>query len=611
MTNDPPKGDSPPRPVKKRVDPLVGTVLDDRFEIEEVLGSGGMSVVYKANQLRVNRHVAVKTLRMQLDSKPIYRERFQNEINLLCALSHPNIVTVYDCVIGADDQPYVIMDYLRGRSLEVLIGQDGPMPVERFLRIAVQVCGALDHAHRKGVIHRDLKPGNIVLMDDESDFVKVVDFGLAKLNDTNRRLTQSGELWGSPPYMSPEHCQSKPEDERSDLYSFGAVMYEMLTGKDPFHFATSVYELIQIHINTPPPSLAETNPLVSVPADLEAVIFKTMAKLPEDRYQTASELRDALIAVSGGTNGRHSGDLLSLPTPSKSRSNSTGELFTPTPSGNSSITDPNVSASPSEHFRRALDPMRGINVDDLFDGTNDSAEVSSQGHPSILSQASNSVRPTDLNKLSNSTSDLNKPAEFSRGGTTPPPASSSVRRMQSEGAKPLVTPMRVGVVAGLCMIACLINSLPNFLHPATVKPAPNSVPVQGQPADGTKPSAAETRSGMPGKTPDKIPGERLPNQPAQATAESPGQQNPPSTAAQVSRTASSHQNNPTTKRIPEKIPASHAAAAAKIHAPLAVHHVHTAAVNTTSAPAAHASHTAGSGKSSNPWDALQGMRKGK
>ncbi|CAN5567818.1 hypothetical protein BH10CYA1_BH10CYA1_60420 [soil metagenome] len=567
MTNDPPTSDSPPRPNKKRVDPLVGTVLDDRFEIEEVLGSGGMSVVYKANQLRVNRHVAVKTLRMQLDSKPIYRERFQNEINLLCALSHPNIVTVYDCVIGQDDQPYVIMDYLRGRSLDVLIGQDGPMSVERFLRISVQVCGALDHAHRKGVIHRDLKPGNIVLMDDESDFVKVVDFGLAKLNVTNRRLTQSGELWGSPPYMSPEHCQSKPEDERSDLYSFGAVMYEMLTGKDPFHFATSVYELIQIHINTQPPSLAEANPLVTVPADLEAVIFKAMAKLPEDRYQTASQLRDALIAVSGGANGRHSGDLLSLPTPSKSRSNSTGEISAPTPSANISATEANNSPSASEHFRRALDPMKGINVDQLFEGTADSAEISGQVQPSILSQ----------------TSPLTKPSTLAQASTNPP-ASSSVRRMQS-APKPLVTPVRVALVAALCVIACMLNALPNFLHPVTVKPAPNSIAPQSQPADAVNSSTSVSPSAIPGKTPNS------------------------------SGPVALEQNNQTTKKTPETVPTTHSTTATKLRSPLVVHRVHTvpsgAAHATPAHSSPHSSHPTGSAKSSNPWDALQGLRKGK
>jgi eukaryotic-like serine/threonine-protein kinase len=296
----------------KSRDPLVGTTLDGRFEIEEVIGSGGMSVVYKATQLRVNRHVAIKTLRLQLDTKPVYRERFQREINLLSTLSHPNIVTVYDCLIGADDQPYVVMDYLRGSSLEKLIKDGGALSPERCVRIAVQICSALDHAHRRGVIHRDVKPGNIVLMDNEMDFVKVVDFGLAKLNQDNRRLTQSGELWGSPPYMSPEQAQGKPEDERSDIYSFGAVLYEMLTGKDPFHYAISVFELIQTHVKSTPPTIAEANPAVSIPPKLEQVVFKALAKDPADRFQTAAEMLNAIVEATAGMRSGESGDLLLL-----------------------------------------------------------------------------------------------------------------------------------------------------------------------------------------------------------------------------------------------------------------------------------------------------------
>jgi serine/threonine protein kinase len=285
-------------PVKaKPRDPLVGTTLDGRFRIEELVGSGGMSNVYRAVQLRVNRDVAIKTLKVQVDDQPIYRERFQREVDLLCALSHPNIVTVYDCLLGPDGQPCVVMDYLRGRSLEQLLEDEGAINVARFARIFVQVLGALDHAHRKGVVHRDIKPGNIVMLDRETDLVKVVDFGLAKFNQESRRLTHTGELWGSPPYMSPEQCMGKPDSERSDIYSVGVVMYEMLTGKDPFHHATSIYELIQCHVNVPPPPMAQLNAFINLPPGLEDVLLKAMAKDPADRYQSANELKDALVAT--------------------------------------------------------------------------------------------------------------------------------------------------------------------------------------------------------------------------------------------------------------------------------------------------------------------------
>lgn len=284
-------------------DPLVDTTLDGRFIIEEVLGSGGMSIVYKARQLRVNRHVAIKTLRMATEAKPIYKERFEREISSLCALSHPNIVTVYDCIIGPDDQPYVVMDYLRGRSLEALIKSEGPMVVGRFANIAMQICSALDHAHKKGIVHRDLKPGNIVLIDDETDFVKVVDFGLAKQSLDNRNLTQSGELWGSPPYMSPEQCLGESGDNRSDIYSIGAVMYEMIVGKDPFNGAHSVFDFIQRHIHASPPPFFQSNPNVNVSMKLEGVIFKALEKSPLDRFQTAQELQDAIVEACSEDSG--------------------------------------------------------------------------------------------------------------------------------------------------------------------------------------------------------------------------------------------------------------------------------------------------------------------
>ncbi len=283
-------------------DALVGTILDGRFEIEAVLGTGGMSIVYRARQLRVNRLVAIKTLKMQLDTKPIIRERFQREISSLFSLNHPNIVTVHDILVGPGEQPYVVMDYLRGRSLEDLIKAEGRLTIERFARISLQICSALDHAHRRGIVHRDLKPGNVVLMDDDMDFAKVVDFGLAKMTEDSRQLTHTGELWGSPPYMSPEQCEGGGGDSRSDLYSLGAVMYGMLCGKDPFWYCSTIYELIKRHVETAPSSFRQIAPDADIPPGLEYVVFKAMEKDPCRRYQTAGELHEALLrAVAGDT----------------------------------------------------------------------------------------------------------------------------------------------------------------------------------------------------------------------------------------------------------------------------------------------------------------------
>lgn len=339
----------------RRGDPLVGTTLDGRYYIEEVLGTGGMSVVYKATQLTIDRHVAIKTIKLQVDTKPIYRERFVREIRSLCALSHPNVVTVYDCVIGEDDQPYVVMDYLRGKSLDNLIKDEGPLDLERFARICVQVCSALDHAHKKGIVHRDIKPGNIVLMDEEMDFVKVVDFGLAKLGDDGRKLTNSGELWGSPPYISPEQCMGKTGDARSDIYSFGTVMFEMLTGKDPFFDALSVFELIQKHVGSSPPPFIDVNHELVIPGKVQDVVFKAMEKDPERRYQNALSLQQGIIEACSSDIGRESREYLvhmakqaSTRTPGTgSGQQKSGEL--PQPADVAS-----VAANQGAHFNNAL-----------------------------------------------------------------------------------------------------------------------------------------------------------------------------------------------------------------------------------------------------------------
>ena len=184
-------------------DPLLGTWLDNRYLIQEVIGSGGMSVVYKARQEAVDRTVAIKSLHLNLQSRSVVVERFQREMKTLCILNHPNIVAVYDVVLGANHQPCVVMDFLNGTNLEELLRKEKRLDWQRALNIFVQMCKAVEHAHKNDVIHRDLKPGNIMLV-GEDDWVKVVDFGLAKLGEDNQKLTNTGEIWGSPPYMSPE-----------------------------------------------------------------------------------------------------------------------------------------------------------------------------------------------------------------------------------------------------------------------------------------------------------------------------------------------------------------------------------------------------------------------
>ncbi len=283
------------QPIK---DPLVGTKLaGGRYEILEVLGEGGMSVVYKAKQELVDRIVAIKTLKLQLLTDPMLIKRFDREVKTLSRLNHPNIVTVYDCIVSETGQPYFVMDYLQGHSLQDLLLTDERLSPRRARNIFVQVCNAVEHAHRNGIVHRDLKPANIMLTDiSGQEFVKVVDFGLAKIGEDAQRLTQTGELWGSPLYMSPEQCSGYTMDARSDIYSLGAVMYEALTGHVPFR-GTSFLDTISKQVAGVPPKFSEVAPALAIPAEIERIVMRALEKNPDQRYQSMVELKDVIERV--------------------------------------------------------------------------------------------------------------------------------------------------------------------------------------------------------------------------------------------------------------------------------------------------------------------------
>ncbi|HEY9774974.1 MAG TPA: serine/threonine-protein kinase [Planktothrix sp.] len=278
-------------------DLLVGVNVASKYYVLSILGHGGMSVVYKAKTLNRSRPkiVALKTLRMQGLNDQLLVKRFQREAELLSHLNHPRIVQVHDYGYTKRGQPYFVMDYLIGDNLSGIIQREGCVSVKRARNIFNQVCGAVDHAHRCGVIHRDLKPGNIMLMtlDGEKDYVKVVDFGIARFEEEAQRLTRMGEVWGSPVYMSPEQCMGAQLDARSDIYSMGIVMYEALTGQVPF-LGKNYVETMSQQIGEPPPPFCEAAPHIPIPAALEAVVMKTLAKEPEKRYQSMAELREDL-----------------------------------------------------------------------------------------------------------------------------------------------------------------------------------------------------------------------------------------------------------------------------------------------------------------------------
>ncbi len=274
-----------------------GSVIDNKYFIMSILGKGGMCMVYKAKHLLMNKMVAIKMLLPESAANAGLVERFRREAQAASSLSHPNIINIFDLGISPDNKPFMVMDYLEGKSLEQRIESGQPVSFEEFLPIMIQVCAAVEAAHESNIIHRDIKPSNVMLVETktQTNFVKVVDFGLAKILDDgeSHKLTKTGEVFGTLMYMSPEQCLGHPLDLRTDIYSVGCLMYETITGT-PVHRGASAFELMSKHVHLPPTAIAEAAPHVKCPPELEPIILKALAKNREDRYQTITELHQAL-----------------------------------------------------------------------------------------------------------------------------------------------------------------------------------------------------------------------------------------------------------------------------------------------------------------------------
>lgn len=263
------------------------TALSDRYELAERLGTGGMAEVFLGRDRVLGRTVAVKTLLDQHAGDPHFIERFRREAQNAASLNHPNVVSVYDT--GSDNgTQYIVMEFVEGRTLRELIREEGPLLPERAAEIAAEVCAGLSFAHSHGIVHRDVKPANIMIT--SSGAVKVADFGIARAvsGDT---VTQTAMVLGTAQYFSPEQAQSAPVDARSDIYSLGVVLYEMLTRQVPFTGSSPV-AIAYKHVKEPPMLPSRLNP--DIPGGLEAIVLKALAKNPSNRYQSAEEMQQDL-----------------------------------------------------------------------------------------------------------------------------------------------------------------------------------------------------------------------------------------------------------------------------------------------------------------------------
>lgn len=266
------------------------------YKVLEKIGEGGMGAVYKGVDLMLEREVAIKALRPELARQPDVVERFRAEAVTLAKLNHPNIATLYSFLRQGDDY-FMVMEFVRGETLDSVLQRSASMPIDRAISMFCQALEGIDHAHKMGIIHRDIKPANVMLTQTGS--IKVMDFGIARVLGT-ARMTRQGSVIGTVEYMSPEQVRGEETDARSDIYSLGILLYEMLAGRVPFSHL-SEYELMKRQIEEVPPPPHEFQP--GIPTMVEAAVLRALAKKPGDRFQTAEAMRSALLGAAAARTG--------------------------------------------------------------------------------------------------------------------------------------------------------------------------------------------------------------------------------------------------------------------------------------------------------------------